>query len=116
MIASAATWRSRCWRPVSWTTRTFARAWSGNRGWPRAWSTRTSSRSTRRANPRACSSSRCATSTAPTREHCDLADFGLTRTLADRGVPADGRVLGTLDYVAPEQIRGDEVDGRADVY
>ena len=24
--------------------------------------------------------------------------------------------LGTIDYVAPEQIRGEEVDGRADVY
>jgi streptogramin lyase len=50
------------------------------------------------------------------REHCFLADFGLTQTLADRGLPTDGRVLGTVDYVAPEQIRGDDVDGRADVY
>ena len=50
------------------------------------------------------------------RERCYLADFGLSQTLADRGVPTDGRALGTLDYVAPEQIRGDDVDGRADVY
>ena len=50
------------------------------------------------------------------REHCYLADFGLTQSLSDRGQPADGHLLGTLDYVAPEQIRGDEVDGRADVY
>ena len=49
------------------------------------------------------------------REHCYLADFGLTQSVSDRG-PTDGRLMGTLDYVAPEQIRGDEVDGRADVY
>ena len=49
------------------------------------------------------------------REHAYLADFGLTQSAAERG-PADGQLMGTLDYVAPEQIRGDEVDGRADVY
>src|SRR3954468_5292486 len=49
------------------------------------------------------------------REHCYLADFGLTQAAADRG-PADGRLMGTIDYVAPEQIRGDVVDGRADQY
>ena len=49
------------------------------------------------------------------REHCYLADFGLTQSVSDRG-PADGQLMGTLEYVAPEQIRGDAVDGRADVY
>jgi YVTN family beta-propeller protein len=49
------------------------------------------------------------------REHCYLADFGLTQSVANR--PAtDGELMGTVDYVAPEQIRGDPVDGRADVY
>jgi predicted Ser/Thr protein kinase len=48
--------------------------------------------------------------------HCYLADFGLTQSVSDRGQPTDGALLGTLDYVAPEQIRGDAVDGRADVY
>ena len=49
------------------------------------------------------------------REHCYLADFGLTQSVANR--PAtDGELMGTVDYVAPEQIRGDQVDGRADVY
>ena len=49
------------------------------------------------------------------RDHCYLADFGLTQSASDRG-PADGSLMGTLDYVAPEQIRGDEIDGRADQY
>jgi YVTN family beta-propeller protein len=50
------------------------------------------------------------------RGHCYLADFGLTQSLSDRDQPADGHMMGTLDYVAPEQIRGDVLDGRADVY
>lgn len=49
------------------------------------------------------------------REHCYLADFGLTQSASDRG-PVDGQFMGTVDYVAPEQIRGEEVDGRADQY
>ena len=49
------------------------------------------------------------------REHAYLADFGLTQSVSDRG-PTDGQLMGTVDYVAPEQIRGDEIDGRADVY
>jgi outer membrane protein assembly factor BamB len=49
------------------------------------------------------------------REHVYLADFGLTQSAADTG-PTDGQLMGTVDYVAPEQIRGDRVDGRADVY
>src|SRR4051794_3439398 len=49
------------------------------------------------------------------REHAYLADFGLTQSTAERG-PADGQFMGTVDYVAPEQIRGDDVDGRADQY
>jgi serine/threonine protein kinase len=47
------------------------------------------------------------------REHCYLADFGLTQSASERG-PADGQFMGTIDYVAPEQIRGDPLDGRAD--
>src|SRR5712691_11240595 len=51
------------------------------------------------------------------RRHCYLADFGLSRRLAEQGVPAAaGRSIGTVDYVAPEQIRGEELDGRADLY
>ncbi|HEY6636462.1 MAG TPA: protein kinase [Solirubrobacterales bacterium] len=49
------------------------------------------------------------------REHCYLADFGLTQSASEQG-PADGQLMGTVDYVSPEQIRGDELTGRADVY
>jgi YVTN family beta-propeller protein len=49
------------------------------------------------------------------REHCYLADFGLTQSTTERG-PTDGQFMGTVAYVSPEQIRGDQVDGRADQY
>jgi YVTN family beta-propeller protein len=50
-------------------------------------------------------------------EHTYLTDFGLTkRTASDSGLTAAGEWVGTLDYVAPEQLRGEAVDGRADVY
>ncbi len=41
------------------------------------------------------------------RGHCYLADFGLTQSVSSRGQPPDESLLGTLDYVAPEQIRGE---------
>ena len=51
------------------------------------------------------------------RGHCYLADFGLSRRLAEQAdYSGGGRSLGTVDYVAPEQIRGEELDGRADLY
>ena len=53
---------------------------------------------------------------APEDEHCYLADFGLSTSTSDRSVADPGKIVGTIDYVAPEQIRGVDVDGRADVY
>src|SRR3954462_13591405 len=47
------------------------------------------------------------------REHAYLADFGLTQSTSDRW-PADPQSTAPVDYVAPEQIRGDAVDGRGD--
>jgi streptogramin lyase len=49
-------------------------------------------------------------------DHAYLADFGLTRRFADADTSVDARSLGTPAYLAPEQIEGEAVDGRADVY
>ncbi len=50
-------------------------------------------------------------------DHVYLADFGITKRVSEQtAVGDDGHLLGTLDYVAPEQISGEEIDGRADVY
>jgi YVTN family beta-propeller protein len=49
--------------------------------------------------------------------HVYLADFGLTKRVGGaRGLTVSGQVLGTIDYVAPEQIESGAVDGRADQY
>ena len=50
-------------------------------------------------------------------EHCYLADFGLTKLVSSvSGLTATGQLVGTLDYLAPEQISGNPVDRRADLY
>ena len=45
-----------------------------------------------------------------------LTDFGISRQLEQDGMTATGRVLGTTDYVAPEQAMGQPVDQRSDIY
>jgi serine/threonine protein kinase len=50
-------------------------------------------------------------------EHAYITDFGVARNVATQsGLTQTGRFVGTLDYVAPEQISGGEVDARVDVY
>jgi len=49
--------------------------------------------------------------------HAYLTDFGLTRLMtAKTALTQDGQVVGTIDYMSPEQIEGKAVDARADVY
>ena len=51
------------------------------------------------------------------RPHAYLADFGLTKqTGSETGLTRAGAFLGTPAYMAPEQVDGTEVDGRADQY
>ncbi len=46
-----------------------------------------------------------------------LTDFGLAKAAtSDSGVTRTGEVIGSLDYLAPEQIEGRRVDARTDVY
>jgi len=50
-------------------------------------------------------------------DHVYLCDFGLSKgSLQASGLTGTGIFLGTLDYIAPEQIEGKLVDGRADQY
>ncbi|MCC6933135.1 MAG: protein kinase [Deltaproteobacteria bacterium] len=46
-----------------------------------------------------------------------LADFGTARVLNEQsGLTQDGQAIGTPDYMSPEQIRGEAVDKRSDIY
>jgi serine/threonine-protein kinase len=50
-------------------------------------------------------------------EHAYLADFGLVKQLGSGGdFTQSGQLLGSVGYVAPEQIEGRPIDRRADVY
>jgi eukaryotic-like serine/threonine-protein kinase len=45
-----------------------------------------------------------------------VTDFGIARSLEAQGLTATGRVLGTTDYVSPEQALGHEVTEQSDIY
>jgi len=46
-----------------------------------------------------------------------ITDFGISRTTrAGETVTSTGELMGTADFIAPEQIAGDPIDGRADIY
>ncbi len=49
-------------------------------------------------------------------DHVYLTDFGISRQTRAAGLTGAGQFLGTVEYAAPEQIRGAAVDGRADQY
>jgi hypothetical protein len=55
--------------------------------------------------------------TAGGQPHAYLTDFGLTKsTSSESGMTKTGMFVGTLDYIAPEQLKGGPLDARADVY
>ena len=49
-----------------------------------------------------------------------MLDFGIAKVMSDdRQVPAltaVGQTLGTLEFMSPEQLRGQKLDGRSDIY
>ena len=45
-----------------------------------------------------------------------IMDFGIARSASDRTLTATGTTLGSLYYMSPEQIKGEGVDGRSDLY
>jgi serine/threonine protein kinase len=52
-----------------------------------------------------------------TEDDAYLTDFGLAKAMASSsGLTATGQLIGTVDYMAPEQIEGRRVDARTDVY
>src|SRR5262245_58333969 len=44
-----------------------------------------------------------------------IMDFGVAR-LATGSMSGTGKIVGTADYMSPEQVKGDKVDGRSDVF
>jgi hypothetical protein len=49
-------------------------------------------------------------------DHAYLADFGLTKGNDDDAMTETGQFVGTIDYISPEQARGENATGRSDVY
>jgi serine/threonine protein kinase len=49
-------------------------------------------------------------------KHAFLTDFGITRRAGEESLTRTGVALGSVDYMAPEQAHGGEVDARTDIY
>lgn len=50
------------------------------------------------------------------RNHPYLADFGITKGVKETGFTRTGHFMGSLDYIAPEQIRGEGATSASDIY
>jgi tRNA A-37 threonylcarbamoyl transferase component Bud32 len=55
-----------------------------------------------------------------TEDHVKVLDFGIAKMMADekevQALTAVGQTLGTLEFMSPEQLRGQKLDGRSDIY
>jgi len=49
-------------------------------------------------------------------QHAKIIDFGLARLAQLEGMTATGAILGTPEYMSPEQVRGKPADARSDIY
>lgn len=45
-----------------------------------------------------------------------IMDFGIARSLKERGITGEGVIIGTPEYMSPEQVDGKEADQRSDIY
>ena len=45
-----------------------------------------------------------------------IMDFGIARSLRAEGITGPGKIIGTPEYMSPEQVDGKEVDQRSDIY
>jgi TolB-like protein len=45
-----------------------------------------------------------------------IMDFGIARSVKERGITGEGVIIGTPEYMSPEQVEGKEVDQRSDIY
>ena len=45
-----------------------------------------------------------------------IMDFGISRSLRAKGITADGMMIGTPEYISPEQAEGKKIDARTDIY
>jgi serine/threonine protein kinase len=45
-----------------------------------------------------------------------IMDFGIARSVSAKGITGEGVIIGTPEYMSPEQVEGKEVDQRSDIY